>query len=627
MATTETLTGTRRFRPLPLGSIVPRGWLREQLVIQAEGLSGHLDEFWPQVGPDSAWLGGKGESWELGPYYLDGLVPLAFLLEDRKLQTKIARWTEWALSNRGADGWIGPKTDHPDKWWPRAVMLKVLAQYAEATGDKRVEPAMAEYFGLIAKSLESQPLTMWAKFRWGEYLPSLLWLCDRRPCPMIMEIARLLYSQGYNWTDHFTYFMIENPVRQTWNINDQCNLATHVVNQAMAVKYPGLWSLFSGRDEDRRASDFALGVLDRFHGQATGIFTGDEHLAGRNPSRGTELCAVVEFMYSLEVLTSLFGNTAYADRLESVAYNNLPGAFTADMWAHQYDQQANQVLCTVAEREWSNGKDANIYGLEPNYVCCTANFNQGWPKFVSHLWMRTAEDGLSAVAYGPCEVRLTRGNVQVQILEKTDYPFRGDIEFEVRTSSPLTLPISFRIPGWAEGAEVIINDDRPVQAKPGNFHTVTKRWEKNDRVTIRLPMRLRISTRYNNAVAVHRGPLTFSLQIGARWTQIAGEEPHADYEVRPSTPWNYALVLDREKPGQTLEVSERSVDMPCFSEFKAPVTISAKARLLPTWGMEGASAAPPPPSPVATKNQIETVTLIPYGSAKLRITEFPYTGE
>ena len=76
------------FLPLPLGSIRPQGWLRNQLRIQAEGLSGHLDEFWPDVA-DSGWIGGAAEGWERGPYWLDGVVPLAFLLEDDRLKEKV----------------------------------------------------------------------------------------------------------------------------------------------------------------------------------------------------------------------------------------------------------------------------------------------------------------------------------------------------------------------------------------------------------------------------------------------------------------------------------------------------------------------------------------------------------
>ena len=78
------------FSFLPLTSIRPAGWLEDQLRIQANGLSGHLDETWDDVGPNSGWLGGTGESWERGPYYLDGLVPLAYLLDDPAPQSKSA---------------------------------------------------------------------------------------------------------------------------------------------------------------------------------------------------------------------------------------------------------------------------------------------------------------------------------------------------------------------------------------------------------------------------------------------------------------------------------------------------------------------------------------------------------
>ena len=136
--------------PLPLGSIRPAGWLRDQLRIQADGLSGHLDEFWPDV-RDSGWIGGDAEGWERGPYWLDGIVPLAFLLNDTKLLAKARRWMDYILTHQQPDGWLGPcNAKRSGNWygepydpWPVFIFLKALTQYAEATEDRRAIPAIA----------------------------------------------------------------------------------------------------------------------------------------------------------------------------------------------------------------------------------------------------------------------------------------------------------------------------------------------------------------------------------------------------------------------------------------------------------------------------------------------------
>src|SRR5579875_1046326 len=151
------------FYQLPLGSVRPAGWLRRQLEIQATGLGGHLDETWADVGPNSGWLGGTGESWERGPYFLDGLIPLAYLLNDDRLKAKAQRYIDWTLTHQAANGMIGPPANND--WWPRMVMLKALAQYEEATGDPRVIPGMSRYFDHQLEALPARPLQDWGKFR------------------------------------------------------------------------------------------------------------------------------------------------------------------------------------------------------------------------------------------------------------------------------------------------------------------------------------------------------------------------------------------------------------------------------------------------------------------------------
>ena len=96
----------------------------------------------------NGWLGGDGDQWERGPYWIDGLLPLAYILDDDVLKAKVQPWIEWALQSQREDGFFGPEKDYPGEpglqrdnsqdWWPRMVVLKILQQYYSATNDKRV---------------------------------------------------------------------------------------------------------------------------------------------------------------------------------------------------------------------------------------------------------------------------------------------------------------------------------------------------------------------------------------------------------------------------------------------------------------------------------------------------------
>jgi len=148
-----------RFAMLPLGSVKPRGWLKRELQIQADGITGHMDEFYHLL-VKSGWMGVEGpkfNSYQWAPYYLDGLVPLAHLLDDGRLKAKAKKWLDWTLDNTHKDGWIGPapeKCYRPWGMWYPTPMLKALVQHAEATGDKRVIPVLRNFFKCYQRKLE-----------------------------------------------------------------------------------------------------------------------------------------------------------------------------------------------------------------------------------------------------------------------------------------------------------------------------------------------------------------------------------------------------------------------------------------------------------------------------------------
>ncbi|CAA9562112.1 MAG: GH127 / GH146 [uncultured Thermomicrobiales bacterium] len=624
------------FRPLPLGQVRPEGWLLEQLRIQADGLSGHLDEFWPDIA-DSAWIGGKSDGWERGPYWLDGMVPLAFLLDDARLKAKVHHWADYILAHQQPDGWFGTVRDkrisgrgdqrpgrahysYEHDSWPRYILLKALIQYHEVTGDKRVIPAMLRFLRRLDEVLEEGPPRAWARFRWADLVVSVHWLFERTGEPWLLNLADRVAASGFDWRGLFERY----PYR--WRtIGEEQDLTSHVVNNAMAVKAGGVRYRQTGDPADRDAVAQMIAELDRYHGQATGMFSGDEHLAGRNPSQGTELCAVVEYMYSLETLISILGEPALADRLEMIAYNALPATFSPDMWTHQYVHQVNQAICVVAEDRvyTSNGPDANTFGVEPHFGCCTSDMHQGWPKFTASLWMHSADDGLAAVAYAPCSVRTDVRGVPVRIDVATGYPFDETIRISVHAETPVSFPLHLRIPGWADEAQVQIEGGDPSLAAASGFHRVDRQWEGTTILRLSLPMRPRIERRDHGSVSLYRGPLLFALPVGEEWREIGGQAPHADWEVHPTTPWNVALDVEATDPDASVSLTQAPVSSIPFSPDGAPLMAHVRGAHLPGWTLEHNAAGPVPHSPVTTGEEIEELTLIPFGATNLRIAEFP----
>lgn len=617
-----------RFYLLPLTSIRPKGWLLLQLQIQACSLSGHLDEFWPDLGPQSGWLGGSGESWERGPYFLDGLVPLAHLLDDQTLLTKAAKWLDWTLSHPSPNGMIGPSNNHD--WWPRMVMLKVLTQHYEATGDARVIPLMQRYFACQLRDLPARPLSDWGRFRWQDEVLSVFWLYNRTGNPALLRLAQLLHRQGFDWHNLYDHF----PFRQKTSAKSlgmadntplpDLAMAAHGVNNAMGLKSYAVWSLFSQEASDRAGVARQLAVLDRYHGMPTGVFSADEHLAGRNPSQGVELCTVVENMFSLEQSLAILGDAALADRLERIAFNALPAAFTDDMWAHQYDQEPNQIECTLLQRPWStNGPEANLFGLEPDTGCCTANMHQGWPKFAASLWMAAAQGGLAAVAYAPCELQTRIGGAPITITEETAYPFDGKITLTLQPSKPLRFPLFLRIPQWTRGALLKVNGDSAQSPQPGQFAVVAREWKPGDRVELIFPMKALASPWEKNSIVVQRGPLLFSLPIETEWRKLKTRGMTADWEARPKSPWNYALQVDSANSSLAQVARTAQPGQSIFSLAGAPLNLEVRGRKLPQWKEENGVAAELPPNPAPSAEPLEKLTLVPYAAAKLRITVFP----
>lgn len=611
------------FTLFPVHELKPEGWLLQQLQIQAEGLSGNLDKFWPDI-KDSQWIGGDKEGWERVPYWLDGFIPLAWLLEKDDMKARAAKYIDFILMHQNKDGWICPG-DEKDReqydMWALFLILKVLVLYHDMTGDDRIEEAVGKALFNLDRHMDKNTLFSWAQTRWFECLIPIWWLYERTGEEWLLGLASKLHGQGFDWSGFFKEWPYQKPDEK-----GRWSQMSHVVNNAMALKSGALYSRMTGRAEELLSGEKMQEILDKYHGMVTGVFTGDECLAGTSPVHGTELCAVAEYMYSLEHMVLITGKASFADRLEKIAFNALPAAFSPDMWTHQYDQQVNQVECsrqTTAVFK-TNGGESNLFGLEPNFGCCTANLSQPWPKFAMNTFLRS-EDGIAVSLYAPASLNTAIGGAEVKVTVDTDYPFKDRIQIKVVTDRNVRFALRLRMPAWCEAGEINFDSETRKEAG-GKFAAINREWEGETVLTLRLPMKAELASRPNHLYAIVRGPLVYSLKIKEKWVQVnkdieGREYPHCDYEIYPQSPWNYGLRIDKKNIEAGIRFEEKAVGSMPFSPEGAPVTAEVMGSKI-DWSMENGHAAIKPEITQVSQEE-EKLTLIPYGCTNLRLTEMP----
>ncbi len=640
------------YHELPLGAIQPEGWLRNQLLIMRNGTSGHLDEIYSKVKDDNGWLGGKGDGWEETPYWLDGALPLAYLLDDKALQEKVLRYVHWTLEHQRPSGYFGPITkaerdqqqtidpahaNAGEDWWPKMVMLKVLQQYYSATGDSRVIRFMSNYFRYQLAAIKTAPLgkwTQWAEARGPENMLTVLWLYNITHDAFLLDLAAILEKQSFPWS---SWMGNRDWVISTTTFRDN-NLwmNRHAVNVAMGIKAPAVNYQRTGDTNYLRSLRTGWHDLMTVHGLPMGIFSGDEDLNGNLPTQGVELCAIVEAMFSLENIIATTGAVPYMDALERIAFNALPTQTTDDYNAKQYFQVANQVQISRGVFEFSlpfNREMCNVLGMRSGYTCCLANMHQGWTKFAQHLWYAAPGGGLAALAYGPCKLQVKAGkdSTAVTIQETTSYPFEEAIHFSFAASKAVSFPLQLRIPAWCKEAVVLLNDQPLQRGAGGTLVTLNRSWKNGDKLTLQLPMEITTSTWGRNSRAVERGPLVYALQLKEKWEK-GHDAVEGDYfSVYPEGAWNYALQKNAvDKPAEQLHFSVvKAVDDSfVWNLDHAPVKITAPAKQLPDWKIDNGVAYQPVTDREGiykgtVDSTVQEITLVPYGCTKVRVVAFP----
>ena len=609
------------FLRLPPGAVTASGWLAGELRRQLAGLCGQYastSHFLQMSG--SGWVHPSQVGWEEVPYWLRGYVDLAVLTQDATALAAVRSWVDAIVATAQPDGFFGPTAlrtslgGGPD-FWPYLPMTWALRNWQEYSGDSRIMPLLTSFFGYMNAQGPSAFNQSWVSVRWGDGLDSVFWLYNRTGDSFLLSLADKIHAGGANW--------VEQPALAAQRQRRPGLPRTRAVRAALAVERAD-----PGRVPELQRGD--VGSYGQFPG---GGFAGDENarVGFGDPRQGFETCGIVEFMASHQLLARITGDPVWADRCEDLAFNSLPAALDPDGKGVHYITSANSVdldNTPKTQGQFQNGFAMQAYmpGVD-QYRCCPHNYGMGWPYFTEELWLATPDNGLAAAMYAPSSVTAkVADGTAVTITETTDYPFGETVTLTVSTPRALAFPLYLRIPGWCSAPRLTVAGSQVGAPAGPAYTTVNRTWNNGDTVVLTLPQTttVRIWTAQQGALSIDHGPLTYALSIGEDYVQYAGSAQFPEYEVHATTPWNYGLALDAGSPAFS-RAGGALADNP-FSHDGTPVTISAPARRVPDWQDDGEHVVSPlQASPAQTSAAVETVTLIPMGAARLRISAFPTT--
>jgi uncharacterized protein len=643
------------FVPLPPGAVEPAGWLRDWCLAARDGYTGHMDEYDDEF--KRAWaadhkMTGEGLLWykgawpyEGGGYWFDGLARLGYALHDEALIQQANRRLHAVADRVNTNGllflwWLNRNNPNDRKavtaalegWplWACGLLGRAMTGQYAGSGDKHILEALEMAYGSDPDCLRW--ITGNLSNPWPAY-DTYTWTGNRG----IAAALDAMFKEGKPGL-----LPSLNRYRQAPELKPGTTVDNaHVVEFLESTTPWAVGYLWTGEGRYLQAAVGWHELLDRVAMQPYGVPVSDEWYGPTGAFRGSETCDVAGYVWSQLSLLFVTGDGRMADRAERAFFNAGPATVSRDFRTHVYFQSPNRFADRSPDFPHGPRAGGGSYQRKHSPLCCTAALNRIVPWYVTHLWMATYDNGLAATCYGPCKVTaLAADRVPVGIACQTDYPFNETIEISVQPARAAAFPLYFHIPGWCARPTLSVNGSAvPVEPNAKGFARVNRTWKPGDAVRLHLPMTARLQTGRDTAsgppydgahratsvtipeenstrgvpyASVSYGPLLFALPIP---DTVDANTPD------PAARWKFAL--DVQEPGLAVERGA----MPSRWDWPLAAPLKLRARAVPIeWNPEP-KVPRLPLLPVAKDKPAETLTLIPYGCTKFRISMFPVTAE
>lgn len=612
-AKVERFAAYEEFRP---GEVRPKGHLESLLCRERDGMLGNRKRLgypfdtglWSEPiksihftegvynGEDED-VSGRKDWWDSGAwwpfeqtaYLLDAMIRTSTLVDAPALEAEYRRSLEAVLANqRAEDGDLFVYLSRCTTQWPLVVFTRGAMAFADRFGDGRVAAALARHYDgkkSVRAKWDGRDLSV----------EGMLWTAERTGDRALVDDAVA------SWRG--------SGVRR--RLATQTRVHDHGVSFSEALKMPALVYAATGDREELEIGKRAIRNAFALNEQASGQISCNEYLSGRDPRQGYESCVAADMTWTLGHYLRADGDVEAADRMERIVYNVLPGAITKDFCRHQYLSSVNQAVCSpFAQSAHFNYGEAAWRQYRPSHFpqCCTGNILRALPAFVQRMWMKDAKTGAPvAMLIGPSEARGVYRGVGYVVAQETDYPFGDAVRFRVTVESPVEMPVSYRVPGWAERPDA------------GSFATVTRVWKGTETFETTFPASVKMHSD-RNWHWFTRGVLTLSYAVPSEVVVERPGDRFSPLRVEPSGDWNFAFDL------QTLGSFRPQVER---RQFKDPYSEPAFAVRVPVaeireWQvLDCQRFMPDPPLYAHPTGRTREIELVPYATTLARITCFP----
>ena len=545
------------------GAVKPLGWIREAAVAQRDGCTVRMDEIDEQFrrawrddtrprGKDMTWQANPGAwSCEGGAYWFDGLVRLAYQLDDAELKTLASNRLDTVLSRMSGNAigfcwWLDRENAtqalelrDSGNWlvWATGLFERPVGAWYEATRSKRAGDALAGAFGNGIFDYPSYATTPSAAYDAYRLVGD-----ERIGAALDAFYGRLARNSGSLPKSFSQYAAVPNVfLEETLSIKRRHQWSLGIPTRHGVIASEALLSVFcgylwTGNTNWLNAVRAWYGFFDKHMRQPYGVTTMDEEWGYPGPGRGTETCVVAAESWTRINILAALGEGKWGDDVERAFFNAGQNCATADFRRHVYMQQPNRTTANdLSDCSFSGdpGEELGKYDVKHWPLCCTASLNRILPNYVQSMWMTSADGGVAAALYGPCTfgVDMRRGRFEAE--EITDYPFSELIKIRIKSAPDGTMPLWLRIPAWCNDVKISLNGGNVGYEKDNGFAKIVRKWREGDEIDINLPMQPVVETISDYMMPgksyryVSMGPLLFAKDL----TGADANTPMADFSV------------------------------------------------------------------------------------------------